>query len=78
VADQHLALRHMLVEHPRPDGVVQPVLIPGLPIKFGEVSEGPERRVPWLDEHTDEVLTDELGLHRDELAALRAEGVIGA
>ncbi|HEY1830765.1 MAG TPA: CoA transferase [Acidimicrobiales bacterium] len=77
VADEHLALRHMLVEHPRPDGVAQPVLIPGLPIKFGEVSEGPERRVPWLDEHTDEVLTDELGLDHDELAALRADGVIG-
>ena len=42
VADPHLAARHMLVEHPRSDGVAQPVLIPGLPVKFAEVAEGPE------------------------------------
>ena len=41
VADPHLAGRHMLVEHPRTDGVDQPVLIPGLPMKFAEVAEGP-------------------------------------
>ena len=77
VADPHLAGRHMLVEHPRTDGVRQPVLIPGLPVKFAEVAEGPESRVPWLGEHTDSVLTDELGLSAAELAALRDGGVIG-
>jgi formyl-CoA transferase len=77
VIDPHLAQRHMLVEHPRTDGVAQPVLIPGLPIKFAQVSEGPETRVPWLGEHTDEVLSAELGLGRDELDDLRADGVIG-
>ena len=66
----------MLVEHPRTDGVAQPVLIPGLPVKFAEVAEGPERRVPWLGEHTDEVLTAELGLDAARLDALRADGVI--
>jgi formyl-CoA transferase len=76
VSDPHLAGRHMLVEHPRTDGVDQPVLIPGLPVKFAEVAEGPETRVPWLGEHTDALLTAELGLGSDELAALRAEGVI--
>jgi formyl-CoA transferase len=76
VADAHLAQRHMLVEHPRTDGVAQPVLIPGLPVKFAEVAEGPERRVPWLGEHTDEVLTAELGLDAARLDALRADGVI--
>src|SRR6202020_1456313 len=77
VADPHLAGRHMLVEHPRADGVAQPVLIPGLPVKFAEVSEGPETRVPWLGEHTEDVLSSELGLSSDELAALRADEVIG-
>jgi crotonobetainyl-CoA:carnitine CoA-transferase CaiB-like acyl-CoA transferase len=77
VADPHLARRHMLVEHPRTDGVEQPVLIPGLPVKFGAVAEGPETRVPWLGEHTDDVLADELGTTPDELARLRADGVIG-
>jgi formyl-CoA transferase len=77
VTDRHLAQRHMLVEHPRSDGVAQPVLIPGLPLKFAEVAEGPERRVPWLGEHTDAVVAAECGLGRDELDALRADGVIG-
>jgi formyl-CoA transferase len=78
VADEHLVGRHMLVEHPRTDGVAQPVLIPGLPVKFADVAEGPETRVPWLDEHTDDVLASELGLSSDELATLRADGVIGS
>jgi crotonobetainyl-CoA:carnitine CoA-transferase CaiB-like acyl-CoA transferase len=77
VHDPHLAVRHMLVEHPRTDGVDQPVLIPGLPVKFAEVTEGPESRVPWLGEHTDDVLAAELGLGADELAAHRSEGAIG-
>jgi formyl-CoA transferase len=77
VADPHLAGRHMLVEHPRTDGVAQPVLIPGLPVKFADIAEGPETRVPWLGEHTDAVLAAELGLGPDELAELRAGGVLG-
>jgi formyl-CoA transferase len=77
VHDPHLAGRHMLVEHPRPDGVRQPVLIPGLPVKFADVAEGPDTRVPWLGEHTDAVLAGELHLSRQELDALRARGVIG-
>jgi formyl-CoA transferase len=77
VADPHLAVRHMLVEHPRSDGGPQPVLIPGLPVKFADVAEGPESRVPWVGEHTDAVLGSELGLGAADLAALRSGGVIG-
>jgi formyl-CoA transferase len=77
VADAHLAVRHMLVEHPRSDGEARPVLIPGLPVKFAEVAEGPETRVPWLGEHTDGVLATELGIGTEELARLRSQGVIG-
>lgn len=76
VADPHVAARNMLVELPRTDGVAEPVLIPGNPVKMTQVAEGPETRVPWLGEHTDEVLATELGLTEDELAALRADGVI--
>lgn len=76
VHDPHVAARHMLVEVPRTDGVEQPVLVPGNPIKISGVAEGPEERVPWLGEHTDAVLSEELGLDADELASLRAEGVI--
>ena len=45
-------------------------------MKFAEVTEGPETRVPWLGEHTDGVLADELGLGPAELAELREAGVI--
>ena len=76
VADPHLAGRHMLVEHPRTDGVTQPVLYPGAPGEVRRGVRGPEPRVPWLGEHTDGVLADELGLGAAELAELREAGVI--
>ena len=76
VADPHVAARNMLVEMPRTDGVDEPVLIPGNPVKLTNVAEGPETRVPWLGEHTDEVLADELGLTTAELADLREAGAI--
>jgi crotonobetainyl-CoA:carnitine CoA-transferase CaiB-like acyl-CoA transferase len=76
VADPHLAARSMLVEMPRSDGVDEPVLVPGNPVKLSDVAEGPETRIPWLGEHTDEVLAEELGLADEDLAALRAAGVI--
>jgi crotonobetainyl-CoA:carnitine CoA-transferase CaiB-like acyl-CoA transferase len=76
VADRHHAGRDMLVEMPRVDGGEQPVLIPGNPVKISGVAQGPETRVPWLGEHTDEVLAAELGLDADEIARLRADGVV--
>ncbi len=76
VRDPHVAARNMLVEMPRSDGVEQPVLVPGNPVKLTNVAEGPETRVPWLGEHTDAVLGAELGLSADELAELHADGTI--
>jgi len=76
IADPHVAARDMLVALPRTDGVDEPILVPGNPVKMSDVAEGPESRVPWLGEHTDEVLAAELGLGDAELAKLRAAGVI--
>ena len=76
IDDPHVAMRHMLVEMPRSDGITDPVLTPGNPIKISGVAEGPESRVPWLGEHTDEVLAEELGLGTETIAALRERGVI--
>ncbi|UDY36523.1 CaiB/BaiF CoA transferase family protein [Dermatobacter hominis] len=76
VHDPHVAMRDMLVEMPRTDGVEQPVLTPGNPVKLSGVAEGPETRVPWLGEHTDEVLARELGLAPERIAGLREAGVI--
>jgi crotonobetainyl-CoA:carnitine CoA-transferase CaiB-like acyl-CoA transferase len=50
--------------------------MPGNPVKLTKVSEGPETRVPWVGEHTDEVLQGELGLDPAELERLRAAAVI--
>src|SRR5439155_8604599 len=77
IADPHLRARDMVVEMPRVDGVEAPVLIPGNPIKLSKVAAGPETRVPWVGEHTDDVLRAELGLTDAELADLRADGAIG-
>ena len=51
--------------------------MPGNPLKMTKVAEGPETRVPWVGEHTDQVLHDELGLDDAELARLREAGVVG-
>ena len=77
VADEHLAVRNMLVEVPRPDGVDRPVLVPGNPVKLSATAEGPETRPPWLGEHTDGVLGEELALDADAIASLRDRGVVG-
>jgi formyl-CoA transferase len=77
IADEHVAAHDMIVEMPRSDGVDQPILTPGNPIKMSKVAEGPETRVPWLGEHTDDVLSAELGLDAHELGRLRDNGVIG-
>ena len=76
IADPHVMARHMLVEVPRTDGE-PPYLMPGNPVKMTKVAEGPETRVPWVGEHTDEVLRAELGLDDAALARLREAGAIG-
>jgi crotonobetainyl-CoA:carnitine CoA-transferase CaiB-like acyl-CoA transferase len=76
IHDPHVAARNMLVELPRTDGVEDPVLIPGNPVKLSKVAEGPEVRPPWIGEHTEDVLRADLGLSDDDLASLRADGVI--
>jgi crotonobetainyl-CoA:carnitine CoA-transferase CaiB-like acyl-CoA transferase len=40
------------------------------------MADGPETRVPWVGEHTDEVLRKELGLSDGQLTDLRAAGAI--
>jgi crotonobetainyl-CoA:carnitine CoA-transferase CaiB-like acyl-CoA transferase len=76
IADPHVAARNMLVEMPRTDDVDEPILIPGNPVKLSKMADGPDTRVPWIGEHTDEVLRAELDLDDSELAGLREAGVI--
>ncbi|MDG2429066.1 MAG: CaiB/BaiF CoA-transferase family protein [Acidimicrobiales bacterium] len=76
VSDPHLALRNMLIET-TPGDAEAPVLVPGNPVKLSRVPQVDDNRVPWLGEHTEDVLAVELGLDSDELAKLRSRGVIG-
>lgn len=77
--DEHVEARDMLIEVPRPDRPDDhpPMLIHGNPIKLSRMAEGPVERFPTVGQHTDQVLTEELGLGEDELASLRADGLIG-
>ncbi len=77
VSDVHLAARNMLMAIPRHDGVEQPVLTPGNPVKLSKMAEGPDTEPPPLGAHTAQVLSDELGLDDGELERLRSAGVIG-
>ncbi len=77
VADGHVAARHMLVGIRRTDGVDQPVLVPGNPALIVDRCEGGDRRIPWLGEHTNEVLRDELGLSDATIDGLRSSSVVG-
>jgi crotonobetainyl-CoA:carnitine CoA-transferase CaiB-like acyl-CoA transferase len=77
VADAHVSARHMLVGIDRTDEIDQPVLVPGNPALIVGRCEGGDRRIPWLGEHTDEVLQEELGLTDDAIAGLRSRSVVG-
>ena len=80
INDPHVAARHMLVEMPRTDGEAstrpEPILVPGNPVKMSKMADGPDTRVPWVGEHTAEVLCDELGLSPAEYERLRAAKVV--
>jgi crotonobetainyl-CoA:carnitine CoA-transferase CaiB-like acyl-CoA transferase len=76
VRDTHLMARKMIVEIHRTDGVDQPVLLPGNPVKLRGTTDDTVGRVPWLGEHTREVLASELGLTGKQLARLQHDGVV--
>ncbi len=73
--DPHVRAHEMIVEVPGPpEGA--PVRVHGNPIKFSESPEAEPARWPLLGADTDDVLRTDLGLGDDELATLRADGVI--
>ena len=77
VADSHVEARQMLVGIDRTDGVDQPVLVPGNPAVIVDRCEGGDRRIPWLGEHTDEILRNELALTDTAIERMRSSSVVG-
>jgi 2-methylfumaryl-CoA isomerase len=51
-------------------------LMPGSPLDFSEVARAPARRAPMLGEHTDQVLSEVLGLGSREIACLHEHGIV--
>ena len=67
-------------ENPMFDEVEQPgigtYLMPGSPLSFSQFAREPARRAPLLGEHTDEVLSEVLGLTDAEVGRLHRDGVV--
>jgi formyl-CoA transferase len=75
-ADPQVAHRAMVIEVDHP--TAGRVRLPGIPVKFAGTPARVQGPPPLLGEHTDDVLRDVLGLTEEAVAALRAEGVVGA
>ncbi|WP_019873785.1 CoA transferase [Sporichthya polymorpha] len=60
------------VEHPG----VGSYLMPGTPLEFSGIPRRPVRRAPLLGEHTEEVLSEVLGLTSTEIGRLQQEGTV--
>jgi crotonobetainyl-CoA:carnitine CoA-transferase CaiB-like acyl-CoA transferase len=74
--DPHVVQHRMVVEVPRTDGVEQPVLVGGNPVKLSRMQEGPDRQVPLLGEHTAEVLVELLGIDDTTVQQWVAAGTV--
>jgi crotonobetainyl-CoA:carnitine CoA-transferase CaiB-like acyl-CoA transferase len=72
--DPHLAARgfHVAPEHPE----LGPVQHLGVPWRMSESDSGVRRAAPCLGEHTDQVLRDVCGYADEDIARLRAAGVL--
>ena len=60
------------VEHPS----CGPMKLVSPPVKFSEAEPSIRSPPPTLGQHTDEVLTDMLGMGKDEIESLKSEGVV--
>ena len=72
--DPHTAARQMVatVDHPK----IGALRMLGIPFRFGETPASVRRAPPVLGEHTDEILSRELGMDENAITALRNQRVI--
>jgi len=74
VVHPQVRARQAIVEHTHPVAGTVETVAP--PVRLSETPGTIRRPAPLLGEHTDEVLRERLGMQDDELARLRAAGVI--
>jgi len=74
MADPQVTARALRVDLPHPLAGTVPLV--GNPIKLPSTPASYDRAPPLLGEHTDEVLRERLHLPPDEIARLRAEGIV--
>jgi len=76
--DPHVLAREMITKIPHPlikeDGGAKLI---ASPLRLSETPVAYRHHPPLLGEHTNEVLTEKLGLNDEELDKLRKNGVIG-
>ena len=60
------------VEHP----FCGPMKLVSSPVKFSDAEPSIRSAPPTLGQHTDEVLTDMLGMGKGEIESLKSEGVV--
>ncbi|EGX92485.1 CoA-transferase family III [Cordyceps militaris CM01] len=72
---EHTKARNMVVEVQHGDcGLIKLV---NSPVKFSETQPGVRTPPPTLGQHTDELLSEHLGMSEAEITALKEQGVIG-
>jgi crotonobetainyl-CoA:carnitine CoA-transferase CaiB-like acyl-CoA transferase len=73
-ADAQISARSMTVDVPHPR--IGALRVLGTPLKLSETPPSVRMPPPLLGEHTDAILTRDLGYTRHEIAALRNKGII--
>lgn len=73
-AEPPVAERQMIVSYDHPEA--GPIRLPGNPIKFDGTPETISEPAPLLGEHTDLLLQEILELKTDEIADLKARGIV--
>ena len=76
LADAHLQARGAFIVQDR--DLVGPAHYPGQPHRFRFAAPAPNRRAPYLGEHSNEVLRERLGLGDEELTELEAADITGS
>lgn len=71
---EHTKARNMVVEMDHE--ACGPIKMVNTPVKFSETQPSIRSVPPMLGQHTDEVLTEYLGLSKSDIAALKEQGVV--